>query len=209
MMTPRYRMLALAALALTALTIATAAPAADRAWKATASPEAKAAPAPDAATAEMLKLAAPGAAHEKLKAMEGKWKAVQKSWFAPGEPAVSEGVSENRMILGGRFLEQRLTGTVMGQPYEGFGLTGFDNKKGEYTMLWVDNMATSMMTGGGSMDATSGELTLKSTGDGPDGKPTEFKLVTRMMDPSRHVFSMYATVDGKEQLMMEITYTRM
>ena len=210
MMRSRFRILMVHALVLGAVAlVATAAPAADRPRKGTASSAAKAAPAPDPAMAEMLKLAAPGAAHEKLKGMEGKWKAVQKSWSAPGEPTVSEGVSENRMVMGGRFLEQRYTATSMGQPYEGYGLTGYDNRKGEYTMFWIDNLATSMMTGGGSLDAASGELTLMSTGEGPDGKPTQFKLVTRMTDANHHVFTMYAVVEGKEQLMMEIAYTRM
>ena len=177
--------------------------------KKAAKQEAKVDPAQQAAMAEMMKLAAPGPAHEKLKAMEGKWKAVQKSWFAPGEPTVTDGTSECKLVLGGRFLEQRYKGVSMGQPFEGYGLTGYDNKKGAYTMLWIDNMATAMMTGEGSMDAAGQDLTMKAMGDGPDGKPTEFKMVTHVVDANRHVFSLYSTIDGKEQLMMEITYTRM
>ena len=197
--------LVLAAAALLAATCALAAEPAKRAAKPAAKPD----PAQDAVMAEMMKLGAPGAAHEKLKGMEGKWKAVQKSWYAPGEPTVSEGVAENRLILGGRFLEQHYQGTAMGQPFEGHGLTGYDNKKGEYTVFWVDNTSTSMMTGTGSMDAAGTDLTTKAMGIGPDGKPTELKMVTHVVDASRHVFSMYTTVDGKEQLIMEITYTRM
>jgi Protein of unknown function (DUF1579) len=171
-------------------------------------PATKSNPAVDAQMAEMMKLGAPGPAHEKLRAMEGRWKAVTKSWLAPGEPAVSEGTSENRMVLGGRFLEQQVKATMMGQPYEGLGLTGYDNKKGVYTFTWVDNMGTMTMTGEGSMDAAGQELTMKGSEDGPDGKPMDFRMVTRIVDPNRHVWSMYGTQDGKEQLMMEITYTR-
>jgi hypothetical protein len=113
------------------------------------------------------------------------------------------------MILGGRFLEQRFRGTFSGQPFEGYGLTGYDNQKSAYTMFWVDNTATSMMTGEGSMDPAGQQFTMTSKGMGPDGKPMDLRLVTRIVDPNRHVFSMYGTVDGKEQLLMEITYTRM
>ena len=162
-----------------------------------------------AAMAEMEKLGAPGPAHERLKAMEGRWKAVQKAWMAPGEPTVSEAISENKMVLGGRFLEQRYKGTFAGKPYEGYGLTGYDNKKGAYTAMWIDSWTTSTMMSEGAMDPAGGDLTLKATADGPDGKPTEYRMVTHVVDPRRHVFSMYATVDGKEQLMMEITYTKM
>jgi hypothetical protein len=188
--------------------LAVAALAAEPAGK-PAKPEVTTGAADDAMMAEMMKYASPGPGHEKLKAMEGKWKTVSKMWLAPGEPTVTEGSSENRLILGGRYLEQRYQGTFMGQPFEGYGLTGYDNKKSVYTTLWVDNTSTEMMTGEGEMDAAGKELVFRSMGAGPDGRPMETKSVTRIVDPNRHVFSMYGMVDGKEQLMMEITYTRM
>ena len=43
-----------------------------------------------------------------------------KFWMDPkGEAQESEGTSEAGMIMGGRFLEQELNGTFMGQPFEG------------------------------------------------------------------------------------------
>jgi hypothetical protein len=173
-----------------------------------AAPAAKPDPAMEAAMAEMEKLAAPGPAHEKLKAFEGKWKAVQKAWLGPGEPTVNQGISENRMILGGRYLEQRYKGTFGGKPYEGYGLTGYDNKKSMYTTMWIDTWATAAMTGEGTMDGNQ-DLVVKSTADGPDGKPAEYRMVTHRADANRHVFSMFMTSNGQEQLMMEITYTKM
>jgi hypothetical protein len=140
--------------------------------------------------------------------MEGTWKAVVKSYNAPGKPAISEGLSENRMMLGGRYLEQRFQSTMMDQPFEGYGLTGYDNATHRYTYLWVDNMSTSMMTGGGTMDETGKMLTTTATMPGPDGKPADVKMVTKIVDANTHVFSMYGVMGGKEQLMMEITYTR-
>jgi len=162
----------------------------------------------DSMMAAMMKLAAPGPQHAALQAMEGGWKAVVKSYNAPGEPAVSEGVSENRMILGGRYLEQRFQSTMMGQPFEGYGLTGYDNAAHRYTYLWVDNMSTSLMTGGGTMDETGKTLTATATMPGPNGTPMESRIVTKIVDADTHVFSMYGLMGGKEQLMMEITYTR-
>jgi hypothetical protein len=57
---------------------------------------AKSDPARDAMMAEMMKAGAPGPAHQKLQAMEGRWKAAGKSWLGPGEPTLSEGTAENR-----------------------------------------------------------------------------------------------------------------
>jgi len=140
--------------------------------------------------------------------MEGGWKAVVKSWNGPGEPAVSEGVSENRMILGGRYLEQRFQSTMMGQPFEGYGLDGYDNATHSYWFFWIDNMGTSMMSGTGAMDDASKTLTVNAARPGLDGTPTVVKMVTKIVDADTHVFSMYGLMGGKEQLMMEITYTR-
>lgn len=179
--------------------------------KTTARPDRSAAAATDAAhdaaMADMMKYATPGKAHEGLKAMEGRWKATSKAWFGSGEPMVSEGTAENRLVLGGRYLEQRYSGVLMGQPFEGYGLTGYDNRKQSYTMLWVDNSSTEMMTGNGVLK--DGDLVMTSSAIGPDGKAMAIRLVTRIVDANKHVFSMYGPVAGKEQLMMEITYTRM
>jgi hypothetical protein len=163
----------------------------------------------DAAMAEMMKYMMPGPSHETLKGMQGSWKAVVKSWFAPGEPTVTEGTADCRMILGDRFLEQRFTGALMGQPFEGYGVTGYDNRKKEYSSFWVDNMSTGMMTmTGGTLDAATKEMSFKGTMDGPDGTPVPTRTVTKFVSPDNHVFSMYASQGGKEALMLEITYTR-
>lgn len=173
-----------------------------------ASATAKTEVAPDAMMAEMMKLAQPGPQHKALGAMVGSWKAVTRSWNGPGEPVVSEGAAENRMILGGRYLESRFTSTMMNQPFEGYGLTGYDNQQGRYDFFWVDNMSTGMMTSSGMMDAAGKVLTTTSSMPGPDGKPQDVKMVTKIVSEDQHVFSMYGMTAGKEQLMMEITYTR-
>lgn len=58
------------------------------------------------------------------------------------------------------------------------------------------------------MDETGKMLTTTATMPGPDGKPADVKMVTKIVDANTHVFSMYGVMGGKEQLMMEITYTR-
>jgi uncharacterized protein DUF1579 len=163
----------------------------------------------DAMMAEMMKYAAPGPEHAWLAKGEGTWKATVKMWAAPGEPSVNEGTSENRMILGGRYLEQRFKGTFMGQPFEGYGLCGYDNMKKVYQSYWIDNTSTGMMLQSGNKDEASSMLTMTGETVGPDGKPWMAKSTTKVVDDKTTVFSMYNVVDGKDQLMMEITYSRM
>jgi hypothetical protein len=156
----------------------------------------------------MMKAGKPGEQHESLKKCAGSWKAVVKSWNGPGDPVISEGTADFKMILGDRYLEQRFTGSMMNMPYEGYGLTGYDNMKKTYTMMWIDNMGTSMMTGIGSYDAAKKTMTFKSSGLGPDGKMMNFRMTNVMTDDNTQLFTMYNTEKGKEMKMMEITYTR-
>lgn len=158
--------------------------------------------------AEMAKYAMPGKQHEVLKGMEGKWKATVKTWMAPGEPAVSSGTMDNEMELGGRMLTGEFKGDMMGMPMEGLSLMGFDNKKQEFWSFWTDNMSTSsmMMYGPGSADGRT--ITLKGTADGPDGKPTDYVMTTKIVDADTHVFTMETKMQGKLTPMMEITYNR-
>jgi hypothetical protein len=58
------------------------------------------------------------------------------------------------------------------------------------------------------MDETGKVLTSTASMPGPDGKPMESRMVTKIVDANTHDFSMYGLMGGKEQLMMEITYTR-
>ena len=194
------RSLARTAAVLTLLMAATA--------MARAAEPAKSDPARDAMMSETARLAAPTARHSALRAMEGTWKTVTKSWYGPGEPTISQGTCENRLVMGGRYLEQRMKGTLLGQPFEGYGLTGYDNRKNEYVVMWADNASTWIMHGAGQMDDARKELIVKVSDLVPDGKPVDYRMVTRLLDPNKHVFTMTAISGSQEQVVMEITYTR-
>jgi hypothetical protein len=172
-------------------------------------PKPAAAPSDQEMMAAMMKLATPGPQHAALKPLEGSWKATVKSFMGPGEPAVSEGTAENQMILGGRFLRQEYHGTFMGQPFEGYGVTGYDNAKKQYVGAWVDSVGTMIQTTTGSMDKSGKVLTLHGTWDDPvTHKKTPTKQIVRITDDKTNVFEMYGQMEGKEVKQMEITYTR-
>ena len=56
------------------------------------------------------------------------------------------------MALGGRFLEERVQSSFMGQPFSGIGYTGYDNVKKKYVSTWMDNMGTMIMVMEGTPD---------------------------------------------------------
>jgi len=79
------------------------------------------------------KLATPGEPHKLFASLAGSWTTKTKEWMEPDKPPMeSTGSAEMKMLLEGRFLQQELTGNMMGQPYSGVGITAYDNLRKRY-----------------------------------------------------------------------------
>ena len=170
-------------------------------------------PEQQAAMDKAMKLGSPSDAHVALQPMVGNWTAKVRYWMKPGDKAQeSTGTSVQTSILGGRFIKQDYKGTMMnGQPFEGMGITGYDNIKGEYQTLWIDNMMTGFMLGTGAFDApsktikTAGTFSCPMTGE----KNMWYRSEWKVEDNDHQTYSSYGkTPDGKEFKNMVITYTR-
>src|SRR5512132_3684828 len=124
------------------------------------------------------KFATPAEAHQKLASMVGTWDAEVTSWMNPTAPPMkSMGTSENRAVLGGRWIESRFHGDMMGQAFEGLGYTGYDNFKKKYMGTWMDNMSTAVMVSEGTMDSAGKVMTQTSTMDDiMTGKPATVRM---------------------------------
>ena len=158
-----------------------------------------------------MKVATPGDAHKRLDPVVGTWDAKIMMWMAPGAPPQeSTGISENKWVLGGRFVEQRYEGTFMGQPFSGVGYTGYDNYKKKYIGTWMDTMGTMMMVSQGTSDATGKTFSMTSTMDDiMTGKPATVKSDLKIVDADHHVMEMWAPDPaGKQFKTMEIHYTK-
>ena len=152
----------------------------------------------------------PGANHEYLAKYAGTWSYTSSMWQAPGqEPMKSQGKSVKSMVMEGRYLQEEMTGEMMGQPFQGRGLTGFDNIAQGIVGTWIDNFGTGIInttgTVGESMDSheMSGSFTNPMT-----STDEKLRMVTRIVDADRHVFEYYVTVGGQEVKQMEIEYVR-
>src|SRR5262245_14498414 len=102
----------------------------------------------DAEKQEMMKkmqaAATPGPAHKALEVFVGNWKAEVKCWHEPGgAPQVSQGTAKTSWILEGHFLEEEFHGEMMGQPFTGRSLLGYDNTKQKFNSVWVSDVQTS------------------------------------------------------------------
>jgi len=160
----------------------------------------------------MMAAATPGEPHARLGQFVGSWTVNTKAWMSPDEPAnESVGSSEARMILGGRFLEEKMTGSMGEMSYEGLLLMGYDNFAKRYNFFWIDNMGTMMLTGDGDWDLKTNSLHgSASFVDPANGKPTNMRLVMRADSKAKRTFEMYMSrADEKvEAKVMESVYSK-
>lgn len=180
--------------------------------KAAAKPAAPAgAPNQDEMMKAWMAFATPGPAHKALEAVVGTFTTKTTASMDPTKPAeVTEGVSENKWVLGGRFVEQRFEGKAMGQPFSGIGYTGYDNYKKEYVGTWMDSMGTMIMNSSGTADAAGKKFTFWSTVDDVVmKKPAKVKGVVTVVDGDHHTYEMWSPApDGKLFKSLEVQYTR-
>ncbi|WP_153798870.1 DUF1579 domain-containing protein [Foetidibacter luteolus] len=152
----------------------------------------------------------PGDMQKLLAQSEGEWTTESTMWMAPGAPpTTSTGTCVNKMILGGRYLEAKYSGSIMNMPFEGIGNTGYDNAKKVFMSTWIDNMGTGIIYMTGTWDAAT--KTITSTGKQVDpmtGKEIDIKQVYKFVDDKHEYMEMFMTVDGQEMKTMEMKYTR-
>jgi hypothetical protein len=178
-----------------------------------AEPGKKAAPQPPDEKAAMeawAKAATPGEAHKRLEALVGTFDTVVKAWMDPSKPPEeSKGTSENRWVLGNRYVEQRYLGSFMGQPFNGIGYTGYDNTMKKYVGVWMDDSGTSMMFSTGRASSPK-VIDMSSTMFDPmTGKPAKITEKLTVVDNDHHTMEMWGPApNGKTFKMMEITYVR-
>lgn len=149
----------------------------------------------------------PGIGHKALEPLVGNWKAEVTCWHEPGAaPQVSHGTAKTSWTLNGRFLEEEFRGEMMGKPFEGCYLMGYDNTKQRFQSLWVSDTQTSMFfsegqgANGNKVITLEGKMNCAATGR----KDVVMKTVFRILSQDEHIFEMYD--EGNKT--MEIRYTR-
>jgi hypothetical protein len=121
----------------------------------------------------------------------------------------STGTCEQKMILGGRYLRQEYAGDMMGQPFTGICLQGYDNHTKKYESVWLDSMSTAIYYFVGTASADGKVITQECSYDDPVRGPSLWRTVTRIKDDNTIEFEMFLTPrGGKEEKMMEMTIAR-
>jgi hypothetical protein len=160
---------------------------------------------------QMMKYATPVKEHEYLKKYVGAWDAEVKSWEDPAAaPMTQKANMKGELIFGGRFVKCSFDGTMMGQPFSGLQIIGYDLFQKKYVSFWIDSMSTNFFLTAGALGPTG--KALSETGTWPDpmtGGMEKVRVVTTWLEDGKFSFELHRIgKDGKDVKSMEITYTR-
>ncbi|MCC6284108.1 MAG: DUF1579 domain-containing protein [Phycisphaerales bacterium] len=150
--------------------------------------------------------------HEFLGKTLGTYDCVMKFWMDPSQPPMeAKATAVRSWKIEGRWVQEDFScPDLMGQPFQGYSLMGWDNIRRQFVTTWCDSMTTSLMVQHGSISrdmktiTSIGEMDEPTTGE--IGKPV--KYVTRQIDDDHAVLEAYEILYGDEFKVMEITYAR-
>lgn len=168
---------------------------------------------PDSATVAKAwaDYATPSKAHEMLAKDTGTWDADMTFWMEGNpEPQKAKSVAVYKMILDGKYQEGTYKGDMWGMPFEGRGMTAYDNASKEYIATWVDNMGTGMLVSRGKYDEATKTLTFNGAMVDPvTGKEKQIKEIITYIDENTQKLEMFdIDANGKEFKNMEILSKR-
>lgn len=156
------------------------------------------------------KFATPGAPHKLLEGMAGSWTTRTRAWMEPSKPpAEGTGTCEQKMLLGGRYLQQEYTGSMMGDTFTGINIIGYDNYTGKYVSAWMDSMSTGIYYFEGTASADGKTITQESSYEDPVRGPMVWRSITKIVNRDTLAYEMFVIPKGgKEEKMMEMTVSR-
>lgn len=167
---------------------------------------------PDDMMAFMVEWGKPVEEHKLLADLAGNWDTQAKFWMSPeGQPEVSTGKVSMKSVMDGRYLIEHYTDSViMGMPFEGMGISGYDKAKHAYTAAWIDTFGTSIMTMTGTYDKDANTLTWKGMAPSPMGEVPQQHVQT-FVDHDHMTLEFYDPDPAHEGDFVRIgiiTYTR-
>lgn len=145
--------------------------------------------------------------HAMLERTAGTWKTTMDmpTMGVQGSP----GTVTRRMV--GKFWQvDTYEGEMMGMPFHGLGVTGYDSEKQKFIGMWVDSMGDRMTTFEGVYDEGKKTLRFEVPGRDPMTGREQLELhETEFIDDDQFVFRMlWPTESGEKQVVMTIRYER-
>lgn len=154
------------------------------------------------------RLALPGPMHDRLEPLVGRWRVTMRVWPAPGaEPVTSSDFSATRgWILGGRYLQENLTGTLGGNPSSRTMFLSYNNLEERYELVSMDSFEPGQMWYTGRESSGPDRIELYGTsveaGSGPEptGRLRHLRFELELTADGS-VERIYATYPGSEEFL--------
>jgi hypothetical protein len=150
----------------------------------------------------------PSPEHAMLAQRVGTWDADFKMWMEGEKPMESKAVMKYEK-LGDFWVIGRYEGDMMGMPFHGMEISGYDPETKKLVSYWLDSTGPTITEMHGTWDAAAKTTTMRSTQAHPNhqtGKEEILTSKTVAQDPNVMVYSM--STEGVEKPTMEITYKR-
>jgi len=172
-------------------------------------PVAPAAPVPEGG-ARLPAAPKPSADHERLDFLAGTFR-FERTTSLPGRPPErTSGVSENRWILGNRYLECRSSEGEGANASESVAIYGFDIRRRVYFVILIGSRGTNYQNLDGFYDEPAHSFVLlgKDPGDGRVPGP-KLRQIVRVDGRDRYSVELFTVAVGRvPQKVIEITYSR-
>lgn len=137
----------------------------------------------------------------------GDWDVVTTT-NVPGQGETQDQGRERVLpICGGKWFWSDFTGSMMGQPFEGHSLTGYDATKQQYVGVWLDSMSPTHALTWGTYDEAQKQWTFTGKCLDMTENVAEIHEVYRQPDANTRELEMtFTSAAGKQQ--MKMRYTR-
>ncbi|HEX5053914.1 MAG TPA: DUF1579 family protein [Planctomycetota bacterium] len=145
--------------------------------------------------------------HALLAEGTGRWDAVVTT-KAPGQDATEEKGTEHVIpICDGKWTWSDFKGTMMGMPFEGHALTGYESDTKRFVSYWIDCCSPHFSKVTGTYDAAKKVFTFSGTCIDMNGKPATIQQVYAVADKNtRNLTMTMSGADGTQE--MKIAYKR-
>ncbi len=164
---------------------------------------------------QSMQAAQPGPEHKILEKMAGTWDTETKMWMQPGmDPMVTNGISDSKMVLGGRFLMSHDKSGEGIHMFENITMMGYDRRYEHFTVVGFDNMGTYYVTAEGTYDDESQTISLYGENKDPIANFVQkYDIVVTFIDDDKFVSELVfknpeMTFGQDEFKMVEVTFTR-
>lgn len=164
----------------------------------------------DDATKAYMEFMTPGAMHKWMGKLNGNWEVELTSHMNPAAPEKSTGTSVLSSMMNGLYQVGDFRATMMGMPFLGHSIMGYDNAKKVFVSTWVDNFGSGVIYMTGTYDEATKTLNLKGTQTDPlTGKDSWIREEMKIVNDDQYNLLMYGPgPDGKESLFMSGVFKR-